>query len=138
MWFDTEAASIVSRIPCSKLTVVPVDPSTGTQLTPALVARLRPVRLRHAPVGRAPQVRVRIVDSARLSARSGMARPRIEEAHLREHLSGIGVKEVSVRLRRYAARRALAGVEPMTPRSFLASLAAVVVLAMVLILAIIF
>lgn len=40
MRFDPEAASIVSRSPWRKLTVVPVDPSTGTQLTPALVARL--------------------------------------------------------------------------------------------------
>ena len=38
--FDPEAASIVSRSPWRKITVVPVDPSTATQLTPELVARL--------------------------------------------------------------------------------------------------
>jgi inosine-uridine nucleoside N-ribohydrolase len=38
--FDPEAASIVSRSPWKKITVVPVDPSTGTQLSTALIARL--------------------------------------------------------------------------------------------------
>ncbi|QSR17697.1 nucleoside hydrolase [Novosphingobium sp. KA1] len=35
--FDPEAASIVSRSPWRKITVIPADPSTGTQLTPELV-----------------------------------------------------------------------------------------------------
>ena len=35
---DPEAASIVSRSPWRKITVVPVDPSTATQLTPELLA----------------------------------------------------------------------------------------------------
>ncbi|PZQ60385.1 MAG: nucleoside hydrolase [Sphingomonas taxi] len=39
--FDPEAASIVSRSPWRSLTVVPVDPSTATELTPALLARLK-------------------------------------------------------------------------------------------------
>lgn len=38
--FDPEAASMVSHAPWPKVTIVPVDPSTGTQLTPALVDRL--------------------------------------------------------------------------------------------------
>ena len=38
--FDPEAASIVARSPWKKITVVPVDPSTATQLTPELLARL--------------------------------------------------------------------------------------------------
>lgn len=38
--FDPEAASIVSRSRWPKITVVPVDPSTATELTPALKARL--------------------------------------------------------------------------------------------------
>lgn len=38
--FDPEAASIVSRSPWRKITVVPVDPSTATQLTPALLSQL--------------------------------------------------------------------------------------------------
>lgn len=38
--FDPEAASIVARAPWRKITVVPVDPSTATQLTPALLERL--------------------------------------------------------------------------------------------------
>ena len=38
--FDPEAASIVSRSPWKKITVVPVDPSTSTQLSPALIGRL--------------------------------------------------------------------------------------------------
>lgn len=38
--FDPEAASIVARSPWRKITVVPVDPSTATQLTPALLDRL--------------------------------------------------------------------------------------------------
>jgi inosine-uridine nucleoside N-ribohydrolase len=40
MRFDPEAASIVSRSPWRRLTIVPVDPSTATQLTPALLGRL--------------------------------------------------------------------------------------------------
>ncbi len=38
--FDPEAASIVSRSPWRHITVVPVDPSTATQLTPDLLHRL--------------------------------------------------------------------------------------------------
>jgi purine nucleosidase len=38
--FDPEAASIMSRSPWRKITVVPVDPSTGTQFTPDLIKRL--------------------------------------------------------------------------------------------------
>ena len=38
--FDPEAASIVARSPWKKITAVPVDPSTATQLTPDLVGRL--------------------------------------------------------------------------------------------------
>ncbi|MCJ2179020.1 nucleoside hydrolase [Novosphingobium album (ex Hu et al. 2023)] len=38
--FDPEAASIVSRSPWHKLTIIPADPSTATQLTPDLLARL--------------------------------------------------------------------------------------------------
>lgn len=38
--FDPEAASIVSRSAWRKLTVVPADPSTATQLTPDLLKRL--------------------------------------------------------------------------------------------------
>jgi len=38
--FDPEAASMVSHAPWPKVTIVPVDPSTATQLTPALVERL--------------------------------------------------------------------------------------------------
>ena len=38
--FDPEAASIVSRSPWRKLTIIPVDPSTATQLTPGLLQRL--------------------------------------------------------------------------------------------------
>lgn len=41
--FDPEAASIVSRSPWKKITVVPVDPSTGTQLTKSLIARMTKV-----------------------------------------------------------------------------------------------
>lgn len=37
--FDPEAASIVSRAPWKSITVIPVDPSTATQLSPELVAR---------------------------------------------------------------------------------------------------
>lgn len=37
---DPEAAKITSRAPWRKITVVPVDPSTGTQLTPALMERI--------------------------------------------------------------------------------------------------
>ena len=38
--FDPEAASIVARSPWRKITVVPVDPSTATQLSADLLARL--------------------------------------------------------------------------------------------------
>jgi inosine-uridine nucleoside N-ribohydrolase len=38
--FDPEAASIVARSPWRKITVIPVDPSTATQLSPALLGRL--------------------------------------------------------------------------------------------------
>lgn len=38
--FDPEAASIVAHSPWKKITAVPVDPSTATQLTPDLIARL--------------------------------------------------------------------------------------------------
>lgn len=38
--FDPEAASIVSRSPWRQITMVPVDPSTGTQLTRALLDRM--------------------------------------------------------------------------------------------------
>ena len=41
--FDPEAASIVSRSPWKKITVVPVDPSTGAQLTADLRDRLKKV-----------------------------------------------------------------------------------------------
>jgi inosine-uridine nucleoside N-ribohydrolase len=37
---DPEAASIVSRAPWKKITVVPVDPSTPTQLSEKLLSRL--------------------------------------------------------------------------------------------------
>jgi Inosine-uridine nucleoside N-ribohydrolase len=38
--FDPEAASIVSRSPWPKLTVIPVDPSTATQRSAGLLARM--------------------------------------------------------------------------------------------------
>lgn len=38
--FDPEAASMVSHAAWAKVTIVPSDPSTATQLTPALVERL--------------------------------------------------------------------------------------------------
>jgi len=38
--FDPEAASIVSRSPWRRITVVPVDPSTATQLNSGLIGRL--------------------------------------------------------------------------------------------------
>ncbi len=38
--FDPEAASIVSRSPWTKITVIPVDPSTSTQLSRNLLERL--------------------------------------------------------------------------------------------------
>lgn len=41
--FDPEAARIVSRSPWRKITVVPVDPSTATQLTPELMAKIEAV-----------------------------------------------------------------------------------------------
>lgn len=40
MRLDPEAASIVSRSPWRKITAVPVDPSTGTQLSKALLDRM--------------------------------------------------------------------------------------------------
>lgn len=40
MRFDPEAASIVSRSPWRKITIVPVDPSTDTQRTKALLDRM--------------------------------------------------------------------------------------------------
>jgi inosine-uridine nucleoside N-ribohydrolase len=40
MRFDPEAASIMSRSPWRRIVVVPVDPSTATQLTPKLLTRL--------------------------------------------------------------------------------------------------
>lgn len=39
--FDPEAASIVMRAPWKKILMVPVDPSTATEVTPALLARMR-------------------------------------------------------------------------------------------------
>ncbi|HZU64134.1 MAG TPA: nucleoside hydrolase [Novosphingobium sp.] len=39
--FDPEAASIMSHSPFPKITAVPVDPSTATQLSPAFIARLK-------------------------------------------------------------------------------------------------
>lgn len=41
--FDPEAASIVAHSPWKKITIVPVDPSTATQLSPGLIARLSKV-----------------------------------------------------------------------------------------------
>jgi inosine-uridine nucleoside N-ribohydrolase len=41
--FDPEAASIVSRSPWRKITLIPVDPSTGTQRTPRLLADMAKV-----------------------------------------------------------------------------------------------
>ncbi|MEE7561280.1 nucleoside hydrolase [Xanthomonas sp. Kuri4-2] len=38
--WDPEAARIVMRAPWNRITMVPVDPSTATELTPALLARL--------------------------------------------------------------------------------------------------
>ncbi|BBC73835.1 nucleoside hydrolase [Altererythrobacter sp. B11] len=38
--FDPEAASIVSRSPWRRIVIVPVDPSTGTQRSPELLARM--------------------------------------------------------------------------------------------------
>ena len=38
--FDPEAASMVAHAPWAKVTIVPVDPSTATQLTPALIEKL--------------------------------------------------------------------------------------------------
>jgi inosine-uridine nucleoside N-ribohydrolase len=38
--FDPEAASVVSRSPWRSITMVPADPSTGTQMSPELIARL--------------------------------------------------------------------------------------------------
>ncbi|CAN5372830.1 nucleoside hydrolase [soil metagenome] len=41
--FDPEAASIVAHAPWRKITAVPIDPSTATELSPALLARLAKV-----------------------------------------------------------------------------------------------
>lgn len=41
--FDPEAASIVSRSPWRKITILPIDPTTSTQLTPKLLERLAQV-----------------------------------------------------------------------------------------------
>lgn len=41
--FDPEAASIVSRSPWRKITILPIDPTTSTQLTPDLLERLAAV-----------------------------------------------------------------------------------------------
>jgi purine nucleosidase len=41
--FDPEAASIVSRSPWRKITVIPVDPSTATQRTPVLLEAMAKV-----------------------------------------------------------------------------------------------
>ena len=41
--FDPEAASIVSRSPWKKITIVPVDPSTATQLSADLLDRMKKV-----------------------------------------------------------------------------------------------
>ncbi|WP_279379580.1 nucleoside hydrolase [Asaia prunellae] len=38
--FDPEGASIALRAPWAKITMIPVDPSTDTELTPALLKRL--------------------------------------------------------------------------------------------------
>lgn len=38
--FDPEAASIVAHSPWKKITIVPADPSTATQLSPELIGRL--------------------------------------------------------------------------------------------------
>ncbi|KUR79668.1 nucleoside hydrolase [Novosphingobium sp. Fuku2-ISO-50] len=38
--FDPEAASLVSRSPWRAITMIPVDPSTATQMSPDLIARL--------------------------------------------------------------------------------------------------
>lgn len=43
MRFDPEAASIVSRSPWKKITIIPVDPSTATQLSRDLIDRLTKV-----------------------------------------------------------------------------------------------
>lgn len=41
IFFDPEAASIVMRAPWQRIVMVPVDPSTATELTPGLLARMR-------------------------------------------------------------------------------------------------
>ncbi len=41
--FDPEAASIVSRSPWRKITILPIDPTTSTQLSPDLLERLAQV-----------------------------------------------------------------------------------------------
>lgn len=41
--WDPEAASIVSRSPWRKITILPIDPTTSTQLTPDLLERLAAV-----------------------------------------------------------------------------------------------
>jgi purine nucleosidase len=40
--WDPEAARIVARAPWRKMTMIPVDPSTGTQWTPQFLASLKP------------------------------------------------------------------------------------------------
>lgn len=53
--FDPEAASIVARAPWRRITAVPVDPTTATQLTPALIARLAKAAPALAPMTGAMQ-----------------------------------------------------------------------------------
>ena len=48
--WDPEAASIVMRAPWRKITMVPVDPSTATELTPELLARMSAADI---PIGHA-------------------------------------------------------------------------------------
>jgi inosine-uridine nucleoside N-ribohydrolase len=48
--FDPEAASIALRAPWKKIVMVPVDPSTDTQLSPALIKRMS---ASDTPIGRA-------------------------------------------------------------------------------------
>ncbi len=50
--FDPESASIVSRAPWKSITIVPVDPSTATQLSSDFVARV----LKVAPAGIRPLI----------------------------------------------------------------------------------
>ncbi|WDS38192.1 nucleoside hydrolase [Pseudoxanthomonas sp.] len=48
--FDPEAASIVMRAPWQKIVMVPVDPSTATEVTPELLTRMRAA---NTPISRA-------------------------------------------------------------------------------------